>query len=71
MSQEDWEKEMERRSLMTADRRRRRIAAIDAKKAAASAEACLSLGGGLNIISSSLSPPGYCEGYTADAPRAT
>jgi hypothetical protein len=59
MSQEEWDKEMERRSFITADRRRRRIAALDAKKAAASAEACLSLGGGLNSISISPSSPGY------------
>nr|XP_051210978.1 uncharacterized protein LOC127328417 [Lolium perenne] len=68
MSQEEWEKEMERRSLITTDRRRHRIAALDANKAAASAEVCLSLGGGLNSISSSPSSPGYYAGYTADAP---
>jgi hypothetical protein len=58
---------MKRRSLITTDRRRRHIAALDAKKAAAFAEACLSLGGGLNSISSSPSSPGYYAGYTADA----
>jgi hypothetical protein len=68
MSQEDWETEMDRCAFITADRRRRRLAALDAKKAAASAEACLSLGGCLNSISSSPSSPGYYAGYTADAP---
>lgn len=68
MLQEDWETEMERRAFVTTDRRRRRIAALDAAKAAASAKVCLSLGGGLNSISSSPSSPGYYAGYTADAP---
>jgi hypothetical protein len=57
MSQEEWDKEMERRPRITADRRRRRVAASNAAKAAASAEACLSLGGGLNNILSSPSLP--------------
>ncbi|KAK1613917.1 hypothetical protein QYE76_019434 [Lolium multiflorum] len=37
MSQEECDKEIERHSFITADRRRRRIAAIDAAKAAATA----------------------------------
>ena len=68
MSQEEWDKEMERHSFITADRRRRRIAALDAMKAAATVEACLNLGGGLNTISSSPSSPGYYAGYNADGP---
>ncbi|KAK1647990.1 hypothetical protein QYE76_065795 [Lolium multiflorum] len=67
MSQEDWETEMEHRAFITTDRRRRRLAALEAA-AVASAEACLSLAGGLNSISSSPSSPGYYAGYTADAP---
>jgi hypothetical protein len=43
MSQEEWDKEMEHHSFITADHRRRRITAIDATKAASTTEACLSL----------------------------
>ncbi|KAK1647886.1 hypothetical protein QYE76_065691 [Lolium multiflorum] len=68
MSQEDWETEMEHHAFITTDRRRRRLAALEAAKAVAFAEACLSLADGLNSISSSPSSPGYYAGYTADAP---
>jgi hypothetical protein len=57
---------MELHAFVTADHRRRRIAALDAAKAVASAEACLGLSGGLNSISSSPLSPGYYAGYTAD-----
>lgn len=66
MSREEWNKEMERHSFIMADRRRRRIAAMDAAKAASTAEACLSLGSGLSNISNSPSSPGYYTGYNAD-----
>lgn len=46
MSQEAWEEEKLRVSMVTADRRRRRLAALEAANAAAAHEVCLGLGGG-------------------------
>jgi hypothetical protein len=75
MSQEEWEDEKRRCSFATADRRRRRLAALEAAKAASAAEVFLNLGGGQpegsqqpagRNFSSSLSSPGYYAGYYAE-----
>ena len=77
MSQEEWEDEKRRCFFATADRKRRRIAALDVAKAVAAAEVCLSLGGGQpewsqqpagRNFSSSPSSPGYYAGCYADGP---
>jgi uncharacterized membrane protein len=46
LSREAWEEEKRCCSTVTADHKRRRIAALEAAKAVALAEVCLSLGGG-------------------------
>jgi hypothetical protein len=72
MSQEEWEEEKCHCSFVTDDRKRRRVTALEARKAASATEACLCLGGGQpewsqhpagrNFSSSPSSPGYYAEG---------
>jgi hypothetical protein len=58
MSQKEWEEEKRHYSFVTDNRKRRRVTALEAAKAASAAKVCLSLGGGLSNFSSTPSSLG-------------